>query len=158
MPRWPRAGVAICFLLLALSAPVAQDQPTFRAGVQYIEVDVFVTDNDGNAVRGLTQDDFTVLEDDTPQQIASFAYVDLPIDAPQARTVATGAIEPDVTTTVGEGRMYVMLVNGDGERAAPFARRFVEEAVGPRDHVAVMHLLGTMSSAQAFTTNESSIR
>ena len=153
MPKRPHAGIAICVVLLALAAPSAQNQPTFRAGVQYTEVDVFVTDQDGNPVRGLSKDDFTLLEDDRAQEIASFTYVDLPIESPAARAVAASVVQSDVTTNVGEGRMYVMLVNGAGERAAQFARRFVEEAVGPRDQVAVIHILGNMSAAQAFTTN-----
>ena len=45
------------------STATAQNAPTFRASVRFIEVDVFVTDRDGRFVRGLTQNDFEIVED-----------------------------------------------------------------------------------------------
>ena len=45
-------------------------------------MDVQVTDRNGNAVRGLTRDAFTILEDDVPQEIAELTFVDLPIPSP----------------------------------------------------------------------------
>ena len=41
--------------------------------VQVTNVDVVVTDRDGKPVRGLTRDDFVVLEDKKPQAITNFA-------------------------------------------------------------------------------------
>jgi hypothetical protein len=49
-----------------------QEQPTFRSGVQVVEVDVRVFDTDGRFVADLTKDDFEVLEPSTmliPQPI-----------------------------------------------------------------------------------------
>ena len=37
--------------------------PTFRSRVQLIEVEVRVTDRDGEPLRGLTKEDFTLLDD-----------------------------------------------------------------------------------------------
>ena len=49
--------------------------------------DVQVTDRNGNAVRGLTRDDFTILADDVPQAVAELTFVDQPIEP---RTDAPG--------------------------------------------------------------------
>src|SRR6476620_838828 len=49
-------------------------QPTFRAGANFVHVDVYPTIK-GVAVRDLTQDDFDVLEDGVPQKVESFEYV-----------------------------------------------------------------------------------
>ena len=149
--RPPFVGFCLLLAVAVLQGQSAQDRPTFRSGVQSIEVDVLVTDKSGKAVRGLTKDDFTLIEDDTPQRIASFSFVELPIEAPASRAAAAKAVEPDITTNAGEGRMYVMLVGPSGHRGRLVARRFVEEAIGPNDQVAVIHVLGNSSAAQGFT-------
>jgi VWFA-related protein len=50
----------------------SQQTPTFRARTRLIQVDVIVRDKNG-PVMGLTQDDFTVLDNGKPQKIAVFA-------------------------------------------------------------------------------------
>src|SRR5438046_1752186 len=53
-------------------------QPTFRAGINYVRVDVIVTQNkDGSPVADLTQTDFDVLEDNKPQKIETFKLIKL---------------------------------------------------------------------------------
>ena len=149
--RFFRAALGLLLAPVVLLAQSPQPRPTFRAGVQNIEVDVLVTDQKGNAVRGLTKEDFTLIEDDKEQRITSFSFVDLPIESPAARAAAAKAVEPDVATNTGEGRMYVMLFSGTDERSRLVARRFVEQAVGPNDQMAVIHVHGNMSAAQGFT-------
>jgi hypothetical protein len=61
------------------STASAQNAPTFRSGVRLIEVDVFATDREGRFVRGLTQDDFELVEDGKAQDIRTFSVIDLPI-------------------------------------------------------------------------------
>ena len=134
-----------------LVAQTPQDRPTFRSGVEYVEVDVLVTDKKGNAVRDLTKDDFTILEDDERQRIESFSFVELPVEPANTRKAAVGEVEPDVVTNTADGRLYVMLINATHPRARLIARRFVEEAVGPNDQMAVIHALGNTSAAQGFT-------
>ena len=136
--------------VIAASRPPQDQPPTFRAGVQYIEIDVRVTDSDGRFVRGLTKDDFVLLEDGKPQTISTSTFVDLERESPVTRHVP-GTLEPDVATNAGGGRMWVMLLGGYAQRARLVARRFVEEALGPNDEVAVVLVNGNMSSAQGFT-------
>ena len=58
--------------------PEEQPQrPTFRGEINFVRVDVIVTDRDGNPVTDLEADDFEVFEDDTPQTIDSFRLVRL---------------------------------------------------------------------------------
>jgi hypothetical protein len=40
------------------------------------------------------------------------SFVDLPIEPLESRKAAVGAVESDITSNTGEGRMYVMLING----------------------------------------------
>jgi len=67
-------------------APAGRPQlPTFRAEGRAIEVDVYVTDTQGRFVRGLTRDDFELLEDDQPQDISAFTMVDVPVEQPSSK-------------------------------------------------------------------------
>jgi len=62
------AGVALACLPVLLDAG-----QTFRADVKLIDVSVSVRDGEGHLVTGLSQDDFEVFEDGSPQKIAFFA-------------------------------------------------------------------------------------
>jgi len=50
-----------------------------RSDVRLVLLDVSVKDSKGGLVSGLTQDDFTVLEDGKPQKITQFANQDIPV-------------------------------------------------------------------------------
>ena len=165
--RFLQALFLVGFCLAGAAAVIARSRPeapqdpppTFRASVQYIEIDVRVTDRDGGVVRGLTKGDFVLLDDGTPQTISAATFVDLETESPVTRLVP-GAVEPDVVTNAGGGRKWVMLLGGldlrgqpVGLRAQEVARQFVSQALGPNDEVAVVPVYGTMSSAQGFTRN-----
>lgn len=150
-----RAAVGLLLVPAALAGQSPEESPTFRSGVQYVEVDVLVTDKDGNPVRGLTKDDFILLEDGRSQEIRSFTFVELPIDSRASRAAIAKTAEPDTATNVGDGRTYVMMLNRGGNRTRLLARRFIEEAIGPNDQLAVVHVLGNMSAGQGFTRSRS---
>ena len=50
-----------------------QQMPVYRAGVDLVVLNVAVLDDDGDPVTGLTAEDFTILEDGVPQEVALFA-------------------------------------------------------------------------------------
>lgn len=112
-PSSHRLLSAVLFAIILAIAGVTsgraqQALPTFRAQVDAVEVDAFVTDRNGNPVPNLTIDDFEVLEDKRPQQVTSFSEVNIPITAPAPYSPT--APEPDVATNTGdEGRLYVIV-------------------------------------------------
>jgi len=78
------AAAAAVFTLGSLSpaaqqsAPQsAQRPPVFRSGRDLVVVNVVVRDKTGALVRGLTRDDFTVLEDNRAQTVESFDFEEL---------------------------------------------------------------------------------
>lgn len=106
-----RLTLAGCLAALATAAPVARQDPAsvrprFGTSTAAVVVDVIVRDRKGNPVVDLTRDDFEVLENGTPQQIADFERV-LPgtvqstaaDDAAHDRRPSPGPSEP---TTVPE--------------------------------------------------------
>jgi VWFA-related protein len=152
-----RPVIVVFLTSVALAGQEPQAPPTFRASVQSIEVDVRVTDKSGNAVRGLTVDDFSILEDGVKQQVNAFAFVDLPVDSQKARAAAMKVAEPDVTTNVGEGRTYVMVFTDGGPEVRYLARLFVEQAIGPHDQMALFRARGNMSDAQGLTKSRNAM-
>ena len=74
--NWTKQGLA---LVLALVLAHAQrgfaadpNDYTFHATTELVLVNVTVRDKNGNPVRDLKREDFTVLEDNKPQQVISF--------------------------------------------------------------------------------------
>jgi Ca-activated chloride channel homolog len=75
-----KKGVAYFGILAGLfslgstaSSPQVQDDPThLRVNVVLVQLNVAVTDNQGNYVTGLRPEDFSVSEDTIPQKISSF--------------------------------------------------------------------------------------
>ena len=72
----PVICVLICLAGLAAAGraqqPPPQPQATFQSGVDVVQVDVSVLDKDRRPVRGLTPEDFTILEDGKPRPIVAF--------------------------------------------------------------------------------------
>src|SRR5215470_4667297 len=77
-------------------APAQPPQPTFKLRVDYVEVDVVVTDRDGNLLKNLKKEDFQVLEDGKAQTIDTFTLVDIPIERADRPLYANAPFERDV--------------------------------------------------------------
>jgi Ca-activated chloride channel family protein len=73
-----------CFALLPfltlndLNAQTAIRQTTFRSNAQMVLVPVTVTDHNAKTITGLRAQDFSILDNGTPQQIVSFTSEDAP--------------------------------------------------------------------------------
>ena len=77
------AALLVLALMFVAARPLVGQQPTppaapvFRSTVNLILVDVVVRDKKGVVVKGLTADDFQLVEDGKPQQIVTFAYEEI---------------------------------------------------------------------------------
>ena len=142
--------------------PQGPQTPTFRVQVDYVEVDVLVTDQQGRFVRDLKQEDFQVSEDRKPQTISTFSLVDIPIERADRPLFAPQPIEPDVRTNARpfDGRIYILLL--DDLHVQPLhtamvrraARRFIEQKLGANDLMAVIHVQGRSEDSQEFTNSK----
>jgi VWFA-related protein len=92
--------------ILGEQAPPAQPVPQFRSSVSLVLVDVVVRDRAGAPVKGLTADDFEILEDGVRQQIQTFAFEEITSKAASIDTASTlsgGSIRGPAPTTATAG-------------------------------------------------------
>lgn len=135
---------------------------TFRAEVNYVEVDARVIDAQGKFVPDLAQRDFEVLEDGKPQQVTVFSMVNLPVERATRPLFASKPIEPDVQTNLSglNGRVYLIVLDDShthplrSTRVRRAAREFIERHMGANDVAAIVHTSGRADAAQEFTSNQ----
>lgn len=155
------AGLGAGVLSAQQTRPTTEPPPvTFRAEVNYVEVDAFVTDQQGRVVTDLSASDFDILEDGKPQKIATFSLVNIPLERAERPLFAGKPMEPDVQTNQHiDGRIYLIVLDDwhtDASRAPRVkaaARRFIEQNFGTNDIAAVVYTGGRSTDAQDFTNN-----
>jgi VWFA-related protein len=117
---------------VSLGIAAAAQQPTFRSGVEYVQIDAVVTGKDDRPVKGLTQNDFEIVERGKPQAIASFQFVSIPSTRRTVADVKTAAPSIDVASNVHalEGRQWALVIDDL--------------------HIIELHILHTKKVVQAF--------
>lgn len=134
--------------------PQAPQQPTFRARIDSVSVDVIVTDRQGRPVTDLTADDFEVREADRPQKIEAFKLVtidDGPITPAQQRDVLS--MSEQIRAAADESnRLFIIYLDdyhvrrGNSMRVREQLAEFVRQLT-PRDLVAVLYPLTPVTAA-----------
>lgn len=162
----PSAALAVAFVAVrpgGAQVPPRQT-PDLLAPVstEVVRIDVVVTDKGGRPKQGLAKENFVVLEDGQPQQIAQFeAFVSAPPGPPPA-TPSTPRAEADdgeerPARTIPPPRYVVLLVDdvhieaGNLLRTKKALNRFLEREVGPEDQIALVTTGGTRGLYQEFT-------
>jgi VWFA-related protein len=134
---------------------------TFKAEINYVEVDAVVRDDQGRFVRDLRRDEIQILENGKPQDLTTFFLVEIPVTRPERPLFTERAIEPDVRTNVGtlDGRVYVLFLDDvhtsvmRSSQVRRAARQFIERNFGANDVAAVVHASGRQDAGQEFTSN-----
>lgn len=163
-------AVVVAGLLSALSAALATgratpgEQTTFRTSANIVMLDVSVLDAQGQPVRGLTVDDFTVLEGRQSRPIVAFAAVEVPTWT--AGTAPwTHEVGPDIASNrIDAQRVVVILMDDCATRWDPGVMRdakaiaaAVIDQLGPVDLAAVVHVLN-QKAGQEFTVDRALLR
>lgn len=123
-------------LMVAVALPVYTQRVGETVHVTVVEVPVTVIDRDGNAVAGLTADNFELYDDGKKVPIDYFEVLDLRPSA-QATAKADDPLPPAAS------RNFLLLFDlansspGTIERASVAAKEFVATQLGPRDLAAV---------------------
>ena len=154
------AGAVIPLAALMPQAP-AQQPPTFRVDVNYVEIDARAIDGQGKFVDDLAQGDFQILEDGAPQTISVFTRVSLPLERQDPPLFKGTPIEPDVQNNLQDfnGRVFILVLDDlqtDSRRSIRVrraARQFIERYIGANDLAAVVYTGGAADHGQEFTAS-----
>src|SRR3954453_15074581 len=151
----------------AQQQPADQQQPTtIRRGINYVSVDVIVTDKDGKQVLDLTQNDFTVAEDGKPQTIDNFSIVK--IDALETSQAAPPRqmrddIDEEREAARPDVRLFVILLDdyhvqrGNDLAVKKPLIEFIENQLAPADMIAIMYPLTPITDIRFSRNREASV-
>jgi VWFA-related protein len=146
-------------------APDTQQQQkpaTIRSTTRLVQVSVVVTDKQGNPVTGLRKEDFSVLDESNPQEIAFFSA-----ESP-APVAPSQPLPKDVFTNrydlKGQDPGAVTVVLFDSLNTSPEDQGYVRQQVikflrtlKPQDHVAVYALTTQLLLLHEFTQDSSAL-
>src|SRR5512140_2344043 len=91
--------------------PPAPQPPTFRAGANFVRVDVYPTAA-GRPVGDLAKDEFEVLEDGVPQAIVTFEHVSVRGGSPPSERVEPrSAREANEQAADARNRLFVLFLD-----------------------------------------------
>lgn len=174
-------GPVLALALAVGSGPVLQAQGSGSANAEVTDptelffesvdvhvanIEVMVTDGEGNPVTGLTRDDFTVFEDGQQVELTNFFAVENRL---VAGSEAPGAIEAGLdevaTSSLGmlqpETRNLFLVIYVDNLNLEPLTRNrafsslraFLRERLSPDDRVMIVSFDGSLEVAQKFTSD-----
>src|SRR5262245_14398794 len=140
----------------------AQQPPTFRAGINFVRVDVIVSDRNGNPVENLKAEDFEIIEQKQVQKIETFKLIGL--DGGRMATQPPRQIRSDFDEETeaarDDVRLFAFFLDDYHVRretslsARPQLARFVETNFGPSDMVGVMVPLQPSDSVRMTRNHE----
>jgi len=141
----------------------ALQQPTFKSSINFVRVDVIISDGKGNPVLDLKPEEFAVFEDGKPQRVETFSVIKIdPLDQVEGPTngeIRT-SVDEEREAARPEVRLFVILLDDyHVRRGNDMAVRrplidFIENQLAPADMVAVMYPLTPVSDIQ-FTRSRS---
>jgi VWFA-related protein len=170
------AMIAMVGLLLptALLAQQSQTGYTFKAQTELVLVNVTVRDKNGNPVRDLKPEDFTVLEDNKPQKVATFDSENTEnvqqvptqqanlLSTPAKKTKASASDAPAASaqeSAIKDRRLIILFFDlsamqpDEIERSSNAAQDYLAKQMQPADLVSIVSLANTITVNQDFTSD-----
>lgn len=146
--------------------PQDQPPPVFRTGINFVRVDVIVTDKAGNQISDLKPEDFEVSEDGARQTIETFKLIELDaglIPGPDGppREIRTDYDE-EREASRDDVRLFAIFLDdyhvtqGSSMVMRQQISRFVETQLGPSDMIGLMYPLQPVAAVR-MTRNHAAI-
>jgi len=148
--------------------PAGNQPPVFRSGINFVRVDVIVSDKSGANIADLKQTDFEVTEDGKPQSIESFKLIKLDGGASPSPDGPPRAIRTDFDEEQEAARddvrlFGIFLDDYHVRRLASMSVRnpltqFIGTQLGPSDMVGLMYPLQPISSVRMTRNHDAIIK
>ena len=177
----PNSAFKIGSAALVCAAMLAQDQPspTFKTNTNLVIVNVAIKDKSGKAIEDLKKEQFTLLEDGKPQQIAVFELQRLngetlpALEAPAPTLKTRGPAEtkptpmepppPVKADQLKDRRLIAMFFDlssmqpAEQIRARDAAVKFIDTQMTASDMVSIMTLTNELRVVQDFTNDRETL-
>jgi VWFA-related protein len=144
----------------------ASQPPVFRSGINYVRVDVILTDKAGNPIADLQPADFDLTEDGKAQKIETFKFIKLDGGAAAAQTEPVREIRTDYDeeneAARDDVRLFAVFLDdyhvrrGSSMSVRKQLSTFVANNLGPSDMIGVMYPLESTASVR-MTRNHSAV-
>jgi VWFA-related protein len=131
-----------------------QQQPVFRGGIDFVRVDVIVSDRKAQPVTNLTQDDFEVLEDGKPVAIEQFKLIKVdgnPTPGGPPPKQIRNRNDEELEAARDDVRIFVFFMDDYHVRRSnsmsvrPTLIRFIQQQLRPTDMIGIMYPLMPVS-------------
>ncbi len=140
-----RPGLLIAALLVTATTGLSSQQkpPVFRAGIQYVSVDVVVTDSNDKPITDLQAFDFEILDRGKPQRIVDFRLVTIPVGTPGSAVVTRTSDVASNATPSPDSRLFVIMIDDlhtleyELIQVKQIATEFIQ-SLAPTDEVALV--------------------
>jgi VWFA-related protein len=151
----------------AQQPPDQPQPPIFRGGINFVRVDVIISDNKSGApIADLKQSDFEVAEDGKPQTIESFKFIKLDGGTADAvkeppREIRTDEDE-EMEAARDDVRLFAIFLDdyhvrrGTSMAVRGQLAQFVDTQLGPSDMIGVMYPLESTASVR-MTRNHAAV-
>jgi VWFA-related protein len=145
------------------------DQPVFRTGINFVRVDVIVSDRNGGSVSDLKQTDFEVTEDGKPQSVETFKFIKLDggtlpsPDGVTPRAIRTDADEESEAAR-DDVRLFAIFLDDYHVRKENSLRvrapleQFVQTYLGPSDMMGLMYPLESVFNVRMTRNHEAVVK
>jgi VWFA-related protein len=161
--QFKRISTLIIIASLALSTGIAfsqdkSDKDSVKLRAELVQIDVIVTDPNKKLVRGLTREDFELLDNGKPQTITNFVFEDTRANGPESNSINA----PATSRTLAPGELKrVMAFVVDTlhmKHQNVYATRkmledFVDHQLQPGDLVLILPTAGGSGLLQQFTAD-----
>src|SRR5258705_3885853 len=172
---FPLAGVSQQVPVAPSQQTPAQAPQAIRVATELVLVNVVARDKNGNLVRDLKREDFTVLEDGQKQQVSSFDFenIDELALAGQTTPTTTGtetaaaaaapALKPQATIDARDRRLILLFFDFSAmevdqiDRAVDSAKKYVDAKMQPADLIAIVSLSTNMRLDLDFTDDKKKV-
>ena len=135
--------------------PTPPEQPVFRTGINFVRVDVIVSDRQGNPVTDLKLEDFEISEDGKPQKPETFRLVKIDTAVTPSYTQRTVRSRNDEETAAADenSRIFAFFLDDYHVRRETSMSlkkpvvEFIANQLSPNDLIGVMYPLTPIDAA-----------
>ncbi len=134
--------------LISLCSLSAQQQPTFKSGVDLVRFDVRIVDEAGRPITDIKPDEIEIREGGTLLPVVLFQRITEPAESYVDAALRAVTAEVSSNEAFPRGHLYILIFDqqhitpGNEQRARVAAEQFIRRRVRPSDRVALFAIPG----------------